>query len=216
MRSRPLWASLSLLVLVGCAASRSPSTQAVAPDDSASDDPFENDEGFEYEGSIVQELVECQLWDEACLSRVQDIRHQAANEAKLDEIIAKLDEAQQARQRQHEETLRVIKRAAGLDPDAGMGFWCLTGEVEGRAWTECRRTWEACADRLLSREKAGVELEDRRCTQYAQAACFRVTRNLEEGERAICYGDTATCEDARAHLDSQGFASAPTACRVTD
>ena len=214
MRLRRAWTSLVLCSLVaGCAPSRASSSGASAPD---SDDPFETDDDFEYEGSLVQEIVECQLWDETCLSRVQDIRHHGATEAKLDRILEQLEEGRKERQRQHEETLRTMKRIAGLDPDAGMGFWCVTSRAGDDSLTECRRSWDECADRILGREREGRTVESRRCTEYAQAACFRLTRSLEEGERALCYGDTATCETARQGLETEGLASPPTACEVTD
>ena len=208
-----------LLLLVGCTASSSSSPGSSVPGDSsgseASDDSFEDAEA-EYEGSIIQEIVECQMWDETCLVRVQDIRHQRQTQAKLDELLRATQQAREEQQQQHEQRLRAINRAAGLDPDAGQGFWCFTAQSPARSLTECRRTWDECADRILQREREGMTVEGRRCEQYAQAACFRLTRDLKEGERAVCYGDQTTCETMRNGLGSEEFASPPTVCRVTD
>ncbi|MEM9461342.1 MAG: hypothetical protein AAGF11_44670 [Myxococcota bacterium] len=211
---------VALFVLVGCTASSASSPGSSAPDPSSQSeapegDPFEDD-ADEYEGTIIQEIVECQLWDETCLIRVQDIRHQRQTQAKLDELLRANQQAREEQQQQHEQRLRAINRAAGLDPEAGQGFWCFTGQSPQRSLTECRRTWDECADRILQREREGMTVEGRRCEQYAQAACFQITRTLKEGPRSVCYGDLASCETSKRGLGSQGFVSPPTACRVTD
>lgn len=218
MTLSPARVSLWLCLAVGCARSSSP--ESSAPGESAAEAEDGGDEVEDaldkYEGSIVQEIVECALTDENCLIRVQAIRHHAANMAKLDEVLRALEQGRKEEQQRHEETLRTMKRLAGVDPDAGMGFQCFASEAAGRSLIECQRTWDECADRILLREREGHDVGERRCEAYAQAACFRVTRTLKEGERVMCYGDVASCESIKRSLKGEAFVSAPTACRVTD
>ncbi len=191
----------SVLTLVGCATS----TPASPPEESLG-----------YEGSLAQEILECQLTDEECLSRVQDIRHQQQTQAKLDEIVQQGEQIRREQSEQHEQRMRAIYRAAGLDPDAGQGFWCFTGHTGERSLVECRRTLDSCADQAVARHRQGKKIEGNRCEEYAQAACFRVTRTLKEGERTRCYGDLGSCETIQHELGIEGFVSPPTTCRITD
>ncbi|MEM7154148.1 MAG: hypothetical protein AAF799_14970 [Myxococcota bacterium] len=219
MKLQPARVLLTLCLGVGCARSSSPESSApgeAAPEGRAEVEGEADEVLREYEGSFAQELVECHLTDENCLIRVQAIRHHTANMAKLDEVLRALEQDRREQQEQHEQTLRTMKRLAGVDPNAGMGFRCATSQAEGESLIECHRTWDECADRILLRESEGLEVEGRRCEDYAQAACFHVTRTLKEGERVMCYGDVAHCEFIRKNLKGEGFVSAPTECRVTD
>lgn len=161
--------------------------------------------------------VLCELNDDdACRRRVQAERHH--NETQ--ELIgreAELDRMNQ--ERMHEEELdqmRANARAAGLDPDKGKGWHCFAGEMRGKRLSECRRTWDDCADRLLQRERAGLVSKNRRCEKHAQAACFEFTRTLKEGQRLFCFDDVAMCEQLRNGVDPEGFVSPPTECTVSD
>ncbi len=104
--------------------------------------------------------------------------------------------------------------AAGLDPDTGKGFWCFRGTMVGDPFGECRRTQDACVDQFLRRERTGLVAEHRRCQRHVEAACFQVTRDLEEGERTMCFDSMATCDRIRGKVDPEGFVAAPTACVV--
>ena len=147
--------------------------------------------------------------DEDCL---REQANQAQTTAELEQLRkeeAKRDEAMMA---QAEEQHRSSMVAAGLDPEAGQGFWCFRGRKGGRSIGECRRSQDECIERLLFRERSGMEVEDRRCIEHAQAACFRLTRTLKEGERVMCFDELSTCQQMQGSIDAEGFASAPTEC----
>ncbi|MEM9459122.1 MAG: hypothetical protein AAGF11_33395 [Myxococcota bacterium] len=151
--------------------------------------------------------------DEDCF---REQANQAATEAKLEELRREEIRTRGVMHDQAEQQRRATMRAAGLDPDTGTGFWCFEGTMAGRPLGECRRSQDACIDRLMFRERNGLEVGDRRCTRHAQAACFRLTRTLEEGERVMCFDQVSTCERLHGSVDPEGFMAPPTECEVAD
>lgn len=141
--------------------------------------------------------------------------NQAATEAKLEQLRREQAHNRRVMIAQSDEQQRATMLAAGLDPETGRGFWCFAGTQAEHSLGECRRTQDQCIDRLLWRENGGMTMNDRKCARQAQAACFRLTRTLEEGERFMCFDTMASCQAINDRVDAEGFVSAPSACAVT-
>lgn len=140
--------------------------------------------------------------------------NQAATEAKLEQIRREEARSREVAMEQAEEQRRATMIAAGLDPETGKGFWCFRGTLGGHELGECRRSEDECIDRLLFRERGGMEMAARKCERHAQAACFSLTRTLEEGERRMCFDEIPACELLRGTVEPEGFVAAPSECEV--
>ncbi|MEM7159103.1 MAG: hypothetical protein AAF799_40070 [Myxococcota bacterium] len=141
--------------------------------------------------------------------------NQAATEAKLEQLRREEVHNREVMREESDRQQQATMLAAGLDPDTGRGFWCFEGTQGEHRLGECRRTEDQCIDRLLWREGKGMKMSERKCTRHAQAACFRLTRTLEEGERFMCFDSVNTCEQVLGTVDAEGFEAPPSECAVS-
>lgn len=148
------------------------------------------------------------------LDCIREQANQQATEDKLEQLRREEVHTRAVMMEHAEQQQRTALLAEGLDPDTGQGFWCFRGTVAERLVGECRRSQDECIDRLLWRERTGMEVPERRCQRHAQAACFRLTRTLQEGERFMCFDELPTCELLQGTVDGAKFASPPSECEI--
>ena len=96
----------------------------------------------------------------------------------------------------------------------GQGWYCYEGELTSRPFGQCDRDRLQCGTMLASRQEKGLRTNTMACHEQAQAACFQVTRTLEEGPRVFCFPSTALCEDNHARVATREDVGEQTDCAV--